>query len=159
MVMTQDESADGIRRSLRSPREVLGGFPILPRLIDKIRLHAAGRLPPAYVANLMKPPPFLDGRFLDFVGIPARELEEVVLSSNDDENILDWIRRRGIPRSSGEIGEWRFSIEHAPVAPDRLAHRIRSYPEVAARFDVGRMSPFDLIDLDEGRILVPAGRG
>ena len=31
---------------LRSPRESLGGYILLPRLIDKVRLLAQGQLPP-----------------------------------------------------------------------------------------------------------------
>ena len=33
---------------LRSPRETMDGWAHLPRYIDKIRLHLAGKLPPDY---------------------------------------------------------------------------------------------------------------
>ncbi len=154
--MTKAASKDFIRRSIRSPRETLGGFSILPRLIDKIRIHQSGQLPPDYVVNLMMPPPYLDGRFLTFVDVPSRELSEVVASGAKDEKILAWIRSRGIPRTFEEIREWRLGIENEPVPLDRVAHRVKAYPEVAARFDVSLMSPFDLLDLDEGRISAPS---
>jgi hypothetical protein len=38
---------------LRSPRESLGGYILLPRLIDKVRLLAQGQLPQAYAANVL----------------------------------------------------------------------------------------------------------
>ena len=38
---------------LRSPRECLAGYAILPRLVDKVRLHARGILPEAYHPNLL----------------------------------------------------------------------------------------------------------
>jgi hypothetical protein len=38
---------------LRSPRESLGGYIVLPRLIDKVRLLANGQLPQP-VARIMK---------------------------------------------------------------------------------------------------------
>ncbi|EQD24865.1 MAG: hypothetical protein D084_Lepto4C00325G0003 [Leptospirillum sp. Group IV 'UBA BS'] len=41
-------------QTLRSPREKLGGYVVLPRLIDKVRLRASGRLPPDYLANLLR---------------------------------------------------------------------------------------------------------
>jgi len=156
--LIQVEDRDFIRRAIRSPRETLGGFPILPRLIDKVRLHLAGQLPPVYVDNLLMPPPYLDGRFLSFVEIPPEEISEIVASGIGDEQILAWVRNRGVSRSPEEIEAWRFSIENSPVPEDRVAHRVRSYPEVAARFDVSSMSPFDLLDLDEGRILSPSFR-
>ena len=48
---------------LRSPRESLGGFIVLPRLIDKVRLLATGQLPLAYVSNVLGSGMTLDGRF------------------------------------------------------------------------------------------------
>ena len=38
---------------LRSPRESLGGYILLPRLIDKVRLLAQEQLPQAYAANVL----------------------------------------------------------------------------------------------------------
>ena len=37
---------------LRSPYDKVGRLGYFGRMLDKIRLHAAGRLPPDYVANL-----------------------------------------------------------------------------------------------------------
>ena len=53
---------------LRSPREYVGGYILLSRLIDKVRLHAKGRLPDAYTANFLGSPQTLDGRFLAVSG-------------------------------------------------------------------------------------------
>src|SRR3974377_1311737 len=38
----------------RSPRETMCGWMHLPRFIDKIRLHLAGKLPPDYQPNFCK---------------------------------------------------------------------------------------------------------
>src|ERR1051326_9597077 len=38
----------------RSPRETMAGWVYLPRFIDKIRLHLAGKLPPDYQENFTK---------------------------------------------------------------------------------------------------------
>ena len=38
----------------RSPRETMDGWPHLPRYVDKIRLHLAGRLHPDYQPNFGK---------------------------------------------------------------------------------------------------------
>ncbi|MBX3320511.1 MAG: DUF5069 domain-containing protein [Nitrospira sp.] len=43
--------------SLRSPRARLGGYVLLPRLIDKVRLQTRGQLPPEYEENLLSQDP------------------------------------------------------------------------------------------------------
>lgn len=142
---------------LRSPRETLGGYAILPRLIDKVRLKSRGELPDDYLPNLLrKVDPNtglfpLDGRFLLFTGIDAEDLEAAILRSPDDAAVLAWIETHGRKRSSKEKEEWRRIIEEAPASEIRTAHRKRSYPGLAHRSDIGDLSPFDLIDLDEGR--------
>lgn len=140
---------------LRSPRETLGGFPILPRLIDKVRLFHEGHLPEEYVPNLLGPQPFLDGRLLDFTGLRAEGLRVAILGCSDDSCVLSWVLEHGIHRSPEEIRQWKLSIEHSPVSPERARARLQVYPEVGARFDLFRLNPFDLIDLDEGRIERP----
>lgn len=51
---------------LRSPRESLGGYAVLPRLIDKARLLGKGRLPQEHLTNVPKPGNALDGRFFTY---------------------------------------------------------------------------------------------
>ena len=152
---------------LRSPRETLGGYVILPRLIDKIRLKSRGELPENYLPNLLRPlaPEIgfypLDGRLLAFMEVDPSELEAAILRSSDDASVLDWIDSHERKRSESEKEEWRRSIEEAPVDETRTAHRKRTYPNLAHRPDIGELSPFDLIDLDEGRPipLNPPGGG
>jgi len=50
----------------RSPRETLCGWTHLPRYIDKIRLHLAGKLHPDYHENLGKG---FDGAWLKAAGL------------------------------------------------------------------------------------------
>ncbi len=143
---------------LRSPRETLGGYVILPRLIDKVRLHARGKLPPEYHPQLLAPEPALDGRFLAFTGLDAGRLRAAILSSPDDATVLSWVERHGKPRTDAEKTAWAGAIDAYRPDSKRAARRAQNYPTVAARFDVGGMSVFDLIDLDEGRIAAPTSR-
>lgn len=137
---------------LRSPRETLGGYVILPRLIDKVRLHARGTLPTEYHPQLLAPEPALDGRFLAFTGLDAGKLRAAILSSHDDAAVLSWVERHGTPRTDAEKTAWAEAIDAYRPNAERAARRAQNYPTVAARFDVGGMSVFDVIDLDEGRI-------
>ena len=144
---------------LRSPRETLGGYVILPRLIDKVRARSRGELPEDYRPNLLRPvaPEIglypLDGRFLAFKELDPGELEAAILRAPDDAAVLAFVESHGRKRSEREKEEWRRSIEEAPADEKRTAHRKRTYPTLAHRPDIGELSPFDLIDLDEGRPL------
>src|SRR5882724_10261842 len=72
----------------RSPRETMCGWMHLPRFIDKIRLHLAGKLHPDYQTNFCKG---FDGQWLETAGISAEEFIEVVRNSTTDGQICDWV--------------------------------------------------------------------
>jgi hypothetical protein len=144
-----------IRDLIRSPRETLGGFVFLPRLIDKVRCYAMGQLPAAYHENLLKEGRTFDGRFMSFVGVSPEELRKAVLASKTDAEVLSWVLKNGHPKTEKEIMQWILEIRNDRPDKERSLARERSYPEVAKKWDVSRLSPFDLIDLDEGRMEEP----
>src|ERR1051326_5839402 len=74
----------------RSPRETMCGWMHLQRLIDKIRLHLAGKLHPDYQANFCKG---FDGLWLEVAGVKPEEFIEVVKNSITDGEVCDWVRR------------------------------------------------------------------
>ncbi len=137
---------------LRSPRERLGGYILLPRLIDKVRLAAKGELPPDYRDNLLKPGFTLDARLLAFTGLEAEALRQAILSSDSDEAVLVWVEKHATPHSEQEKQAWAEGI--ASYRPDAaiVAHRRKLYPNLAAKIDVATISVLDLIDMDEGRL-------
>jgi len=73
----------------RSPRETMCGWMHLPRFIDKIRLHLAGKLHADYQPNLCKG---FDGLWLETAGVEAQQFIEVVRNSITDGEICDWVR-------------------------------------------------------------------
>lgn len=139
---------------LRSPRDTLGGYVILPRLIDKVRLHARGGLPPDYLPQLLGGEGTLDWRFLTFTGLDREALRAAILAA-DDAAVLAWVERHATPHTDTEKRTWADTIDAYRPDPERAERRARRYPLVAARYDVGTLSVFDLIDLDEGRIQHP----
>ena len=141
---------------LRSPRERLGGYVILPRLIDKVRLHAQGLLPEAYVPFLLRPGLALDGRFLAFTGLQPEALREAVYSTKHDPEILAWVREASAPHSPEEIEAWSAALEQ--LCPDRVLARFlaRLSPELALQVDFTQHPLFDLIEMEEGRRQLPA---
>lgn len=140
---------------LRSPRERLGGYVILPRLIDKVRLHAQGLLPESYVPFLLRPGLPLDGRFLAFTGLQPEVLRQAVLSKADDGDILTWVMREAVLHSLQEIEAWTEELER--LRPDRALARLlsRLSPELAKTLDFTQHPLFDLIDMDERRRPMP----
>ncbi len=63
----------------RSPREVMAGWTYLPRFVDKIRLHLAGKLHPDYQENFTNG---FDGVWLKAAGLSADQFIAVVKNSN-----------------------------------------------------------------------------
>ena len=113
---------------LRSIYTKVGRLIYFGRMLDKIRLHAAGRLPAEYVANLGDGHFYrLDGRCCRFLGIAYADLREHTLAGGTDEELLAWAHARGTPRTDEECHVWnRFILklgwrdERSHVLPERI---------------------------------------
>ena len=136
---------------LRSPREALGGYILLPRLIDKVRLLAQGQLPQAYAANVLNAGLTLGGRFF-FTESNVEALRRVILSSHADDEVLAWTQEHARPTTAVEKHTWAEQIDRYRPDAALVEYRKRVYPELAAQVDVGSLSVLDLIDMDEGRL-------
>ncbi|MDA8029352.1 MAG: DUF1348 family protein [Nitrospiraceae bacterium] len=155
---------------LRSPREKLGGYVILPRLIDKVRLHEKKLLPDDYIPNLLKgfdPEtglfPF-DGRFLAFVGTDPEELRKTILDSIDDQSVIRWLDRVGRTHSPEEKEKWSEMLSEwfSEPTPERISYRTQAFPglvDLLGKQALGCANSFDLIDYDEGRLSLEGLKG
>lgn len=141
-------------KKIRSPKEKLGGYVFLPRLIDKIRLHANGELPAEYIGNLLGKGTTLDHRLIQFAGLEGEKLREAILASKSDNEVLAWVEKNGIPHTAEEKEAWIREISAYRPAPGMVEFRKKYYPELAAKVDIGTLNVFDMIDMDEGRIPV-----
>ena len=74
----------------RSPHETMCGWVYLPRFVDKIRLHLAGKLHADYQENFTKG---FDGAWLKAAGVPAESFIQVVKDSITDGQVADWVAR------------------------------------------------------------------
>lgn len=134
---------------LRSPYAKVGRVVYFGRMLDKIRLHAAGKLPvDEYVPNLGRG---FDGRCCSFLRVDYAELKQQALGSNaSDEELLAWTEHRGGPRSDEECEVWNgFMMKRGwrDAAAEVLAKRIRE----SGLEQKPIMTMFDYIDFDEGR--------
>jgi len=136
--------------NLRSPYAQVGGLYYFPRMLDKIRLHAAGQLPQEYHANLGSG---FDGRTLSFLWIEYPALVERVRQGGSDEEILAWAVAQGRQPSPEEIEIWNdFMLKRGwnDESSARLATR-KKESNIENRDDVQTF--FDYIDADEERPL------
>jgi hypothetical protein len=134
---------------LRSPYVKVGRIVYFGRMLDKIRLNAAGKLPPAeYGANLGKG---FDGRCCTFLRVGYDDLKAKVLAGGStDEQLLGWAEQQGGRRTDDECEIWNgFMIKRGwrDAGASTLAQRIRENGFEAKNVQ----SMFDYIDYDEGR--------
>ncbi len=134
----------------RSPRETMCGWVHLPRYVDKIRLHLAGRLPADYEPYLGKNS---DAIWLKAAGLTHEQMVEVVHNTLTDGEVCDWVRVN-VSRTDAEKAAHRKAMLDFPPADD---------PEAVAYFKMRKAAyglpdrddltnRADLIDADEGRL-------
>lgn len=81
------------------------GLIYFARMLDKIRLNAAGRLAPGYFCGV-EDPTFFDARCTRFLGVDYDELVVRTLEGGSDEEILDWCFARGRKPGEEEVLIW-----------------------------------------------------
>ena len=142
--MSSKPCTDLTKRPPRSPRVRLGGYVILPRMLDKCRAVIAGTNG-EYDYGCSR-----DKSFLEFAGVDADALKAEVAKGLGDGDILVWIRANGKnARTESEIAAWSAYQERR--VPENLASRDRfnAYHRAsgAHRDDIGTW--FDVLDLDD----------
>jgi len=140
------KALDLTRRPPRSPHAQLGGFVILPRLIDKARAALAGTLGEYYDG-----PKGMNGRFLTFVGIEHADLVAQVATGAGDWEILQWIHAHAQhARSEAEIASWSAYQRGRVIHSD--AETLEGFAKSMRRIHAERediKTRFDFLDLDD----------
>lgn len=90
---------------LRSDYVKVGGLVFFGRMLDKIRLKAAGELPPDYVTGTADRTHF-DARCTRFLRVDYEKLAARVKAGGTDEEILVWCYAQGHQPSADEIEVW-----------------------------------------------------
>jgi hypothetical protein len=134
----------------RSPRETMCGWMHLPRYIDKIRLHLAGKLHGDYTANFGKG---FDGRWLEAASLQHEQLIEVVKSSVTDGEVCDWVLRN-VKKSEDDKRAHAEAMLRYPKAGDAaMGDRLKQRKEQAGLSHRTEITTFvDFIDADEKRL-------
>ncbi|HSI85733.1 MAG: DUF5069 domain-containing protein [Candidatus Methylacidiphilales bacterium] len=137
---------------LRSPYELVGGIVYFGRLVDKVRLAAAGKLPPEYAENLGIG---FDGRCATFLNISYDALKEHVLHAAEgdeasDEAIFTWATEHGRKPTDFDVELWNSFMTKRCWRDAGLPVLRRRLKELGAPLDGSILTMFDYIDLDEG---------
>ncbi len=133
---------DLTKQAPRSPRVRLGGYVLLPRMLDKGRATLAGN---NGEYNYACP---LDERFLEFAGIDAKALKKQLAAGKGDGEILNWVKQNAKPqRTEPEIEAWStWQERRTPDNPDSREYFNGLHKKVAPeRTDI--TSWFDLLDV------------
>jgi gluconokinase len=140
-----------IIHGLRSPYETTGGIVYFARMLDKIRLHAKGMLPPDWVGSLgMAYANTFDARCCRFLDIAYDALVAATLKGGSDEELLAWVFAMGRRPSDEEIEVWNaFMTKRGwrDEGTQRLNERLAEIGMPPGTV----LTMFDFIDLDEGR--------
>ncbi|MDX1951982.1 MAG: DUF5069 domain-containing protein [Verrucomicrobiota bacterium] len=135
---------DLTQRPPRSARVRLGGYVILPRMLDKGRATIAGKNG-AYHYNCP-----VDQRFLSFVGIDAAGLREQLERGKGDGEILEWIEANATRRREAwEILAWSAQQEQRSPAGHESIEYFNNLLSEASRTREDISTWFDLLDLDD----------
>ena len=133
------------QRPPRSPRTRLGGYVLLPRMLDKCRAEIAGT---SGEYHFDCP---LDKHILNFVGIDAEALKAEVAKGLGDGEILEWITANAKnKRSPWEIRQWSDYMDRR--GPDSDAETRGFFAEYVGNITKSRediTTWADLLDLDD----------
>ena len=128
----------------RSVRVRLGGYAILPRLLDKTRAAIVGTLG-EYIFNCPT-----DQVFLNFVGLDAEALKREAATGKGDWEMLEWIKQNAKhKRDDAEVLNWSdHAVLRAPNSPDSRDYFSGEHRRIAShRTDLVTWA--DLLDLDD----------
>ncbi len=135
---------------LRSPYETVGGLVHFGRMLDKIRLHAQGKLPSDWVAAQGAGPGGYDALTCRFLRVDYDALAVEARRGAPDEAVLEWVLARGRKPSEEKLLVWNAFLSKRNWRDEqtsRLHYRLQreGLPATAVR------TMFDFLDLDEGR--------
>ncbi len=136
---------------IHSPRQQVYGIVVFARIVDKIRLHAEGKLPDGYHIGPMPGNRTFDDRLCKFLDVSFEALSARVLEGGNYEEIMDWCFEHGRKPDAEQIEVWNgFMMKRGwRDSGSESLHQQRIEAGFGAWHDI--MTYFDLMDAEEGR--------
>jgi gluconokinase len=131
---------------LRSPYDQVGGLVFFGRMLDKARLHAAGKLPADYNRGFG-----LDSRVCTFLHLDYERIVEKALAEPDEARMLEWCYEQARRPTDEEIlifnafmtkRGWRDE-QSEDIRMRKIALGLEDRDDIQTCFDIH--------DADEGR--------
>jgi hypothetical protein len=140
----QAPAPDLRQRAPRSPRQRLGGFVFLPRLLDKGRATLASTNGDYEYGCL------LDQRFFDFVVLEPEALEAQLAAGKSDAEVLQWIlEHSGRELSPADIEAWSAQAERQVPSEAELRQVLSEQRHGHALESAERMTWFELLERND----------
>ncbi len=135
----------------RSARETMAGWAYLPRFVDKIRLHLAGKLRADYQENFAHKG--FDAKWLEAAGLTADSFIALVKSTITDGQVCDWVAKN-VKKSAEEKAAFNTAVLNYGRGDDpALKARLQMRKEQSGLGQRDDIQCFvDYIDADEKRI-------
>ena len=128
----------------RSPYEKIGGFAIIARTIDKCRATIAGTNGEYHFDCPV------DNLLFSFKGIKGADFKAYVAEGRSDEDVAQWVRDNGMPKTDEEIKVWSdafkndFSYSTDPQKKDWFAGECKKL-----NLDPMKTTLFDYLEVDD----------
>jgi len=128
----------------RSPYEKIGGFAIIARTIDKCRTTIMGTNGEYHFDCP------LDNLLFSFKGIKGSDFKTYVAEDHSDEEIAQWVKDNGTPKTDEEIKVWSdsfktdFSYSTDPQKKDWFAGECKRL-----NLDPMKNTLFDYLEVDD----------
>ena len=136
---------DLTHRPPRSARVRLGGYVILPRMLDKGRATLAGKNGEYHFDCP------LDQHFVTFAGVDAKAMLKQLAAGKGDADVLAWIEKTANhKRTNLEVAAWSgYHEQRGPADFESREYFNHKYLEKLAPKRTDILSWFDLLDLDD----------
>lgn len=135
---------------LRSPYDKsVGGLHHLGRMLDKIRLHQAGKLPEDFRRNYGLSIG-LDGQLCGFLNVKFADVEAKLQACGSDAEIAEWIFSTGLRPNRSQAFIWN---EHSRKLGwnDRVSVYLASVRSEPGWEHITAVTSFDIIEQSEER--------
>jgi hypothetical protein len=120
----------------------LGGYVILPRMLDKGRAHLAGKAGEYHFACPM------DQRFLAFTELSEEDILNLLKQGKSDSEVLAWVREHA-KQNDWDIFTWsEYQMRRGPTDNESREFFNETIQKLAPdRDDIGTW--FELLELDD----------
>jgi Domain of unknown function (DUF5069) len=124
------------------------GMTYFARMLDKIRLHAAGNLREDFCENLGTG---FDARCVNFLRVDYQDLTSHVLLGGSDEDILKWCHESGRELNAGDTFIWNQYLTKCGWADATSETLVRRKKESGLQDSPQIQTMAEYFEYDEGR--------